>query len=135
MDSARIEPTALREPELGVARGAVPARRSGALSLRRREALVAYTSLIPAFLLVAVVIWSPVTQTIYRSFTEWNGATSTWVGWENYQRIVANGELLLLLRNNLVFVLSVPGILLISLVVTMLLYEEVPGWRFFRSVY
>ena len=53
----------------------------------------------------------------------------------NYERIVSNGELLLLLRNNLIFVFAVPGILLISLVVTVLLFEEVPGWRFFRSVY
>ena len=49
------------------------------------------------------------------------------MGWANYERIVSNGELLLLLRNNLIFVFAVPGILLISLVVTVLLFEEVPG--------
>jgi ABC-type sugar transport system permease subunit len=133
---ARIEPAAVssgRKPD--VAREQSAARRSGALTLRRRDALVAYISLIPAFLLVAAIIWYPVTQTVSRSFTDWNGATADWIGWENYQRIFANGELFLLLRNNLVFVASVPGILLISLVVTMLLYEQVPGWRFFRSVY
>ncbi|MGH2616816.1 MAG: carbohydrate ABC transporter permease, partial [Thermomicrobiales bacterium] len=108
--------------------------RSG-LSLRRRESLIAFASLLPAFLLVAAVIWYPVTRTLYHSFTDWNGAVSTWVGVENYQRIVANGELWLLMRNNLIFVCAVPGILLISLVVTVLLFEEVPGWRFFRSVY
>ena len=136
MESVRIDPAAVRrESEPSVALATAPARRAGGLTLRRREALVAYASLIPAFLLVAAVIWYPVTQTIYRGFTDWNGATSTWVGWENYRRIFANGELFLLLRNNLIFVLSVPGILLISLVVTMLLYEEAPGWRFFRSVY
>ena len=63
---------------------------------------------------MAIVIWYPVTQTLYHSFTDWNGARSTWVGWENYQRIVSNGELWLLLRNNLIFVFAVPGILLIS---------------------
>lgn len=112
-----------------------PAARRGAFSLRRREALLAYLSLLPAFLLVAVIIWYPVTRTAYQSFTDWNGAVSTWVGWENYQRIVSNGDLWLLMRNNLIFVASVPGILLISLVVTVLLHEQVPGWRFFRSVY
>ncbi|MDQ2653166.1 MAG: sugar ABC transporter permease [Chloroflexota bacterium] len=105
------------------------------LSLRRRDALMAYLSLLPAFLLVAAIIWYPVTRTAYHSFTEWNGAVSTWVGWENYQRIVSNGDLWLLMRNNLIFVVSVPGILLISLVVTVLLHEQVPGWKFFRSVY
>ncbi len=136
MESARSEPVAVPGgTEPGAARGSRAARRTGGLGLRRREALIAYASLLPAFLLVAAVIWYPVTQTVYRSFTDWNGATSTWIGWENYARIVANGELWLLLRNNLIFVLSVPGILLISLVVTMLLYEQAPGWRFFRSVY
>ena len=113
----------------------LPISRGGRISLRRREQLFAYLSLLPAFLLVAVVIWYPVTQTIYHSFTEWNGAVSTWIGWENYQRIVSNGELWLLLRNNLIFVVSVPGILLLSLVVTVLLHEQVAGWKFFRSVY
>lgn len=132
MASARVEPGGATG-EIA-ARPGMAARRSG-LSLARRDALVAYLSLVPAFLLVAAVIWYPVSRTVYQSFTEWNGATSTWIGWENYTRIFANGELWLLLRNNLIFVLSVPGILLISLVVTMLLYEEVRGWRFFRSVF
>ncbi len=113
----------------------LPAARRGGLTLKRRENLIAYASLIPAFLLVATVIWYPVARTFYQSFTDWNGAVSTWVGWDNYQRIVTNGELWLLLRNNLIFVFAVPGILLLSLVVTVLLFEEVPGWRFFRSVY
>ena len=112
-----------------------PVSRRGKLSLRRREQIFAYLSLVPAFLLVAAVIWYPVPQTIYHSFTDWNGAVSTWIGWENYQRIVSNGELWLLLRNNLIFVVSVPGILLLSLVVTVLLHEQVAGWKFFRSVY
>lgn len=111
------------------------AARRGVFSLRRREALMAYLSLLPAFLLVAVIIWYPVTRTAYQSFTKWNGAVSTWIGWENYQRIVSNGDLWLLMRNNLIFVVSVPGILLISLVVSVLLHEQVPGWKFFRSVY
>ena len=134
VEGIRVEPAAIPgTAEPGLARQT--AARGRGPSLRRREALIAYASLLPAFLLVAVIIWYPVTQTVSRSFTDWNGATANWIGWENYARIVSNGELWLLLRNNLVFVFSVPGILLISLVVTMLLYEQVPGWRFFRSVY
>jgi ABC-type sugar transport system permease subunit len=76
-----------------------------------------------------------VTRTLYYSFTDWNGAHVRWIGIENYQRIASSGELWLLLRNNFIFVLAVPGILLISLIVTVLLFEEVAGWRFFRSVF
>jgi multiple sugar transport system permease protein len=50
--------------------------------------------LIPAFLLVAVAIWYPVTRTLYqKSFTDWNGATSKWIGWQNYERIASNSDL------------------------------------------
>ena len=106
MAGARSEPGALK---WGVARPLPAARRSGGLTLQQRESLIAFASLIPAFLLVATVIWYPVTQTLYHSFTDWNGARSTWVGWANYERIVSNGELLLLLRNNLIFVFAVPA--------------------------
>lgn len=130
-----MQPLVDAAPVTGLAGEAPSSARGRSLSLRRREALFAYLSLLPAFLLVAAVIWYPVSQTVYHSFTDWNGAVSVWIGWENYQRIIKNGELWLLLRNNLIFVISVPGILLLSLVVTVLLYEQVSGWRFFRSVY
>jgi multiple sugar transport system permease protein len=133
--SARLETAARGRPDADAAPATIAARRPGRLTLRQREALVAYASLIPAFLLVAAVIWYPVTRTVYYSFTNWKGASALWIGLANYKRIVTNGELWLLLRNNLIFVVAVPGILLISLVVTVLLFEEVPGWRFFRSVY
>lgn len=130
-----MPPTASSTPASAERAAGLPAARGGARSLRQRDTLSAYLTLLPAFLLVAVVIWYPVSRTVYQSFTEWNGAVSTWIGWENYQRIVSNGELWLLMRNNLIFVASVPGILLISLVVTVLLHEQVAGWKFFRSVY
>ncbi len=39
------------------------------------------------------------------------------------------------LRNNAIFLLAIPGILILSMVVSVLLYEQVHGWKFFRSVY
>ena len=57
------------------------------------------------------------------------------IGLQNYIDMFSTGEFWLLIRNNLIFLISIPGILLISLSVSVLLFEEVPGWRFFRSVY
>ena len=54
-------------------------------SLRSREALTGLASMVPALLLVGVVIWYPVIQTFRYSFTEWNGASATWVGRDNYR--------------------------------------------------
>lgn len=112
-----------------------PRARVPRIGLQRRESLIALASVLPAFVLVGVVIWYPISRTIYYSFTNWNGAAATWIGFANYSHIVSNGELWLLFRNNLIFVASVPGILIISLVVAVLLFEEIPGWQLFRSVY
>ncbi|MEA2582235.1 MAG: raffinose/stachyose/melibiose transport system permease protein [Thermomicrobiales bacterium] len=106
-----------------------------ALRIEARTNLIAYLSLLPAFALVAALMWYPLGVALYHSFTEWDGLNSSWVGLQNYRQIVKTGDLRLLLRNNLIFLLSIPGILAISLVVTVLLYEGVAGSRFFRSVY
>ncbi len=89
----------------------------------------------PALLLVAGVIWYPVSQTVRYSFTDWNGSTANWVGLENYTDVLTGPGFWEPLRNNLIFLLSIPGILLLSLVVAVLLYEQIAGWKFFRSVY
>lgn len=102
---------------------------------QRRENALGYFSLIPAFLLLAVFSGYPMLNTFYHSFTEWDGVNSLFIGLDNYFSILKSGDLLLMLRNNLIFLLAVPGILLICLVVSVLLFEEVPGWRVFRSVY
>src|SRR5829696_520689 len=65
VESARIDPGTTRDGSApAVARPYPAARRTGGLSLKRRESLIAYASLIPAFLLVAVVIWYPVTHPV-----------------------------------------------------------------------
>jgi multiple sugar transport system permease protein len=105
------------------------------MTLRRREILTAFLSLTPAFLLIAALIWYPLATAVYHSFTQWNGLQSTWIGLQNYTSIFTSGQLWMLLRNNFIYLLSIPGILIVSLVVSVLLFEEVPGWKFFRSVY
>jgi ABC-type sugar transport system permease subunit len=104
-------------------------------TLKRREALVGLASMVPAFLLVGVIIWYPVAQTFQYSFTDWDGVRAAWVGFDNYVDILTSDNFWTPLRNNLIFVLAIPGILILSMVVSVLLYEQVHGWRFFRSVY
>ncbi len=104
-------------------------------TLRRREAFIGLASMAPAFLLVGIVIWYPVSQTFRYSFTDWNGVRATWVGLDNYIQILSGSDFWTPLRNNLIFVLAIPGILILSMVVSVLLYEQVHGWKFFRSVY
>lgn len=129
---------ALRDTERIEARTApvkVVTSRFSRMTLRRKESLTAFLSLIPAFLLMAVFMWYPLATAVYHSFTQWDGLNTTWIGLQNYASIFTSGLLWMLLRNNFIFLISIPGILIISLIVSVLLFEEVPGWRFFRSVY
>lgn len=103
--------------------------------LQKRENWTGYLSLAPAFVLVGLIIGYPILNTLFHSFTKWDGLNSDFNGIDNYIAIFKNGQIWLLLRNNLIFLISVPGILMISLIVSVLLFEEVPGWKFFRSAY
>ncbi|MHC1783606.1 MAG: carbohydrate ABC transporter permease [Anaerolineaceae bacterium] len=74
-------------------------------------------------------------NTIYRSFTNWNGLyRNDWVGLANYVQVFTNSPFWTLLRNSLVLLISVPFQIVLGLIVAMLLYEEVKGWRFFRTI-
>jgi multiple sugar transport system permease protein len=102
---------------------------------RRRDALLAWATLAPALAVLAVLLWYPVTSTVRHSFTDWNGLTADWVGLTNYTDALLGGQFLELFRTNLVFLASIPPLLLICVVVSVAIFDRVPGWRLFRSVY
>ncbi|MDH2442852.1 sugar ABC transporter permease [Amnibacterium sp. CER49] len=120
-----------------LSRSGAPAVKSGSRRRRlsRREAVLAYATAVPAVVVMAVLLWVPVVSTVAHSFTKWDGITSTWTGLGNYASAFAGGQLLQLFQTNLVFLASIPGIFLICIITSVVLWERVPGWRFFRSVY
>ncbi|MEQ7123855.1 sugar ABC transporter permease [Actinopolymorpha sp. B11F2] len=112
-----------------------PVRQRPRHGLKRREAVIGIVSVIPAVALVALLMWYPLATAIYHSFTEWNGIVTTWVGTQNYQQLFGSGDIWEYLRTNLVFFVSIPFILVITLSVSVLLHEGTPGAQFFRSVF
>jgi len=57
------------------------------------------------------------------------------VGLANFVELLHSGIFWTALRNNLLLVLAVPFWLLVSLVLAILIHQEVPGWRFFRAAF
>ncbi|CAL9454950.1 sn-glycerol-3-phosphate transport system permease protein UgpA [Actinosynnema sp. ALI-1.44] len=96
--------------------------------LRRREWLWGFAFIAPNGLgLLAFYIW-PVFQTLYYSFTEWGAfGGHTWIGAENYVKLVSDPEVLKALKNTLLYaalvLLGVP----VSLVLAALI--NTPGLR------
>jgi multiple sugar transport system permease protein len=103
--------------------------------LRRIKISEGVLSILPVIAILIVIRFYPMIMAIYRSFTNWNGLyRSDWIGLHNYVEIFTNSPFWTLLRNSMVLLLSVPLQLMIGIFVAVLLYEEVKGWRFFRTI-
>lgn len=104
-------------------------------NFRRVKAMQGFLSVIPTIVILLFIRFYPIAEAIYRSFTDWNGLyRNNWVGLQNYINIFTNSPFWTLLRNSFVLLISVPLQILIGLLVAVLLYEEVVGWRFFRAI-
>jgi multiple sugar transport system permease protein len=85
--------------------------------------------------LVGVLLLLPIGQTVYHSFTAWDGSTSKWIGASTYSHLVHNPEFVRVLENNAMLVLAIPVAIAVPLGVAFLIHARIPGWRFFRSVF
>jgi multiple sugar transport system permease protein len=108
----------------------------GAPLWRRREMAKSMLAIAPVLVLLALFMVYPITLLFTRSFTEWTGGDDArFVGFANYVRIAHAKETWLYIRNNFFVLLSVPLKVVVALVVTLLLYEQVLGWKFFRGAF
>jgi len=126
--------------QTGFAPVADPARRAttGGLSGHWAKYRAGYLFVLPAFLLYAVFMIYPFAQSIYLSFTDWNGveATKGFVGFANYRRLAGDDLLWSSLGHTLIWVAVgtiVP--LVVGLALAMLLWRRPRGFTLFRTVF
>ncbi|RKY02357.1 MAG: sugar ABC transporter permease [Spirochaetes bacterium] len=95
----------------------------------------AMISLLPLVIILILIRFYPISIAIWKSFTNWDGLyQSDWVGLSNYIEFIKNGPFLKILRNTVILLLNVPLQVFFGLLIALLLYERVLGWRFFRAV-
>src|SRR5947209_4759062 len=103
------------------------------LASQRRRAGILFT--LPAVALIGSLLLLPIGQTVYHSFTNWDGITSKWVGASTYSHLFRRPEFVQVLENNGLLVLAIPVAIVVPLSVAFLINAKIPGWRFFRSVF
>jgi multiple sugar transport system permease protein len=103
------------------------------LAARRRRAGILFS--LPVVALVGSMLLLPIGQTVYYSFTNWDGFSSKWIGTTNYSHLFHNSEFIRVLENNAMMILAIPVAILFPLAVAFLINSHVRGWRFFRSVF
>lgn len=118
-------------------RGAAPEIFAGrpASPWRRREQLIGLAGALPALVVTAGFMLFPVGFALYISFTNTNGIHYRWVGLSNYVSLLSDPVVHGAFATTLKFLLSVPLVVFVALIVSVLLFERVRGWKWFRVIF
>ncbi|MCI3927062.1 sugar ABC transporter permease [Paenibacillus sp. TRM 82003] len=107
--------------------------------MQRSETIAGFLFVSPMLIGVSVMVLLPIFAAIYLSFTEWSMITGIegiqWIGWENYQKLIHDAKFLKAMKNNAIFLLTVPIYLAISLVLAVLINKFVYMKGFFKVIY
>ncbi len=101
---------------------------------RHNAGVVGIIYVLPTLLLMGFFLIWPITQAVYYSFFNWDGATAVSVGLGNYRSLLNSPVFWEVLKHNLILLLSVPLWVFTPLVVALLLFLELPGWRVFLLI-
>ena len=123
----------VRAPHALSAMAAHPREHRSALTVRRQRAGLLFS--LPVLLLVSGLLLYPIGQSVYYSFTQWDGLSSTWIGTQTYSRLFHSPDFQQVLKNNAMLVLAIPVAIGVPLIIAFLLSSHLPGWRFFRTVF
>jgi raffinose/stachyose/melibiose transport system permease protein len=105
--------------------------------MKRQQRLVIATFTLPALLLYAYFFLSPIGEVVYYSFFDWDAISpKVFVGLENFRKLFTDPVFYRSLLNTLhllafLIFLMIP----VALVLAYLLYTEVRGFKFLRTVY
>jgi multiple sugar transport system permease protein len=104
-------------------------------SLNRRNKIIGLAAVLPAFIIVVGFMIYPVLFALFISFNRSNGISFEWVGLDNYVRILTDPLVHGVFLTNLKFLISVPLVIFVAIIVSVLLFERVRGWKFYRIIY
>jgi ABC-type sugar transport system permease subunit len=96
---------------------------------------VPYLYVTPMVALIALIFGYPIVRLFDFSFRLIRGASGPWVGTLNYRNVFEDPTFREAATHSAILLLAVPIMAVISLVVSVLLYERVRGWRFYRALF
>jgi raffinose/stachyose/melibiose transport system permease protein len=107
-------------------------------ALRRQQAYYAILFIFPGLAVYLIFMIYPFLNTIYLSFTNWNGVAETkdWVGLSNYARMFEDGAVLKAFFNNVIWVILgtiVPVV--IGLFLALILWSGARASLLFRTLF
>jgi ABC-type sugar transport system permease subunit len=101
----------------------------------RTRAWVPYLYVAPMVALLGFIFAYPIAKLFEFSFRLIRGVSGPWVGTLNYRNVFEDPTFREAAIHSLTLLLAVPIMTAISLVVSVLLYERVRGWRAYRTLF
>src|SRR5690606_37390222 len=81
----------------------------------------------------------PILAAFYISFTEWNMISGIkgikWIGIDNFERLVEDKKIIRALKNNFLFLFTVPAYMIISLFLAIIINRYVYAKSWFKVIY
>jgi multiple sugar transport system permease protein len=107
------------------------------LTHRQREALQGYLYISPWFIGFLIFTAGPLIASLVLSFTKWGFVDQpTFIGLANYQKMAVDPVFGIALRVTFLFtIMSVPLVIVVSLVTALLMTRKLPGMHIFRTIY
>ena len=95
---------------------------------------IPFLYLAPALTLLLFAFGYPLVAVVNFSFRRIRGATGPFIGLDNYLQIIKDKVFHDAVSHNALLLLAVPVLIVISIVLSVFLYERVPGWQVYRSI-
>lgn len=96
--------------------------------------LTPYLYVAPLVALLAFVFGYPLIKIFEYSFKMVRGIDGPWIGFRNYELILSQPLFWQSVLHNLQLLLAIPVMVAVSLIVSVLLYERVAGWKLYRII-
>jgi ABC-type sugar transport system permease subunit len=100
----------------------------------RTSTIAPYLYIAP-FLIITLFIFGYSIPAVFAfSFQRIQGISGEFIGFSNYNHVLHNSEFQAAVRNNLQLLIIVPVLVLLAIVMSVLVFQGVGGWRIYRTM-
>ena len=104
--------------------------------MSRRLQATPYLFLAPALLLLAVFVAYPIVSVVYYSLTDYDIVRPpTFIGLENYERLLGDPVFWKALRNSIIYLVATPILVVLSITLAIIVNRQLRGIHIFRALY
>ena len=102
--------------------------------MRDSSKVIPYFFILPLLTLLVFVFGYPLVRIFEFSFKMVRGIDGPWIGFRNYELILKQGIFWDSVLHNLQLLLAIPIMVGLALLVSIVLYERVKGWKLYRVI-